>query len=155
MKRKWTFTDVLILLAFFAVVAGVTFGVSALFQSPIEPGDVEVISGGQRVTTLRRVIAAPARDGGVREDTPFAAEIDGEAFPLITMEGSIVLNTPFDPWGSMYYTAYSEDFAELYYRSEKFRLPEEPGLYYFIVDTKWGSQKEYFSTQHGFKLLIE
>ena len=110
MKRKWTFTDVLILLAFLGVVAGVTYGVSSLFESSIEPGEVEVRCGEQQVTALRRVTASPPREDAVPEETPFDVKTDGASFPQITFKGSIVLNTPFDPWGSMYYTVFDEDF---------------------------------------------
>ena len=50
---------------------------------------------------------------------------------------------------------YNEDFSELYYRSERFAYPENDGTYYVVIDTAWGDKNHYFSTEHGFTLVIE
>ena len=71
------------------------------------------------------------------------------------MDKGIVLEASQDPYGAMYYTVYNKDFSELYYRSERFAYPENDGTYYVVIDTAWGDKNHYFSTEHGFTLVIE
>ena len=78
-----------------------------------------------------------------------------DEFPVIRMDKGIVLEASQDPYGAMYYTVYNEDFSELYYRSERFAYPENDGTYYVVIDTAWGDKNHYFSTEHGFTLVIE
>ena len=85
----------------------------------------------------------------------FEIEAVADEFPVIRMDKGIVLEASQDPYGAMYYTVYNEDFSELYYRSERFAYPENAGTYYVVIDTAWGDKNHYFSTEHGFTLVIE
>ena len=148
--------DLLIVAVFFAILIGTGYLLNGLFAKELEPGNVDILlAKDQRVLTLRRITAAPGESGGQTEWERFEITRDGPEFPEISFSGNLTLTTDIDPWGSMYYTLYDGDFTELYYRSERFSPPEDPGRYYLVIDTMWGDKKKYFSTQHGVQLLVE
>ncbi len=154
-KIQWRPVDFLILAGFLAVLFLLGALLNRLWQGwNVSPGNVTVLTGRpgaeQRVEALRRVTHTP--DG--TEAPSLDPETDGERFPLLTLDGTVSLTTSEDPLDSMYYTFYDESFEELVFRTEQFRLPEEPGLYYLVIDTKWGNRKEYYTTEHGVRLRI-
>ena len=106
-------------------------------------------------TALQNVTGEQRKNGSKACGGHFEIEEVADEFPVIRMDKGIVLEASQDPYGAMYYTVYNEDFSELYYRSERFAYPENDGTYYVVIDTAWGDKNHYFSTEHGFTLVIE
>ena len=106
-------------------------------------------------TALQNVTGEQRKNGSKACGGHFEIEKVADEFPVIRMDKGIVLEASQDPYGAMYYTVYNEDFSELYYRSERFAYPENDGTYYVVIDTAWGDKNHYFSTEHGFTLVIE
>ena len=106
-------------------------------------------------TALQNVTGEQRKNGSEACGGHFEIEEVADEFPVIRMDKGIVLEASQDPYGAMYYTVYNEDFSELYYRSERFAYPENDGTYYVVIDTAWGDKNHYFSTEHGFTLVIE
>ena len=106
-------------------------------------------------TALQNVTGEQRKNGSKACGGHFEIEEVADEFPVIRMDTGIVLEASQDPYGAMYYTVYNEDFSELYYRSERFAYPENDGTYYVVIDTAWGDKNHYFSTEHGFTLVIE
>ena len=106
-------------------------------------------------TALQNVTGEQRKNGSKACRGHFEIEAVADEFPVIRMDKGIVLEASQDPYGAMYYTVYNEDFSELYYRSERFAYPENDGTYYVVIDTAWGDKNHYFSTEHGFTLVIE
>ena len=107
------------------------------------------------MTALQNVTGEQRKNGSKACGGHFEIEEVADEFPVIRMDKGIVLEASQDPYGAMYYTVYNEDFSELYYRSERFAYPENDGTYYVVIDTAWGDKNHYFSTEHGFTLVIE
>ena len=105
-------------------------------------------------TALQNVTGEQRKNGSKACGGHFEIEEVADEFPVIRMDKGIVLEASQDPYGAMYYTVYNEDFSELYYRSERFAYPENDGTYYVVIDTAWGDKNHYFSTEHGFTLVI-
>ena len=106
-------------------------------------------------TALQNVTGEQRKNGSKACGGHFEIEAVADEFPVIRMDKGIVLEASQDPYGAMYYTVYNEDFSELYCRSERFAYPENDGTYYVVIDTAWGDKNHYFSTEHGFTLVIE
>ena len=154
-KKPMSVKDFFIAVAFFAVVGLIAYGIAWLVQSDPVPGDITVYSGSAEVTALQRVISEEKKKEGTTEGERFVPETDAADFPVVHMDKSIMLEATQDPITDMYYTVYDEDFAELYYRAVQFTYPEEPGVYYVVIDTMWGNRDHKFTTQHGITLVIE
>lgn len=155
MRKPKNFKDFVLGLLLICVLIGIAYGIGSLFEADPEPGDITVWSGDAEITALQTVTAEKKRNKDTIEGQKFDVEEDAERFPAVHLDGSIILDASQDPYGSMYYTIYKEDFSELYYRSEFFQYPEESGTYYIIVETTWGGASHSFSTQHGFTLTME
>lgn len=154
-KPKRKLSDILVLLIFVGVIALIAHGINYFIKSEMKPGDILIYSGETEIISLQRVTGEQNRKGTIAEGERFEIEKDAASFPKLNMKKSIMLEATQNPYGGMHYTVYTEDFEELYFRRDTFSYPEEPGTYYIVVDTAWGSQSRNISTQHGFKLVIE
>ena len=154
-KKPKKIQDLLIAVAFFAVVGLIAYGIAWLLHSDPVPGDITVYSGETEVVMLQNVIAEEHKKNGNTQYDRFVIEEDAEKFPVVEMHKSIMLEASQDPISDMFYTVYNEDFTERYYRAVRFEYPEEAGTYYVVIDTMWGNEDLKFTTQHGFTLIIE
>ena len=154
MKKPKSFKDLVLGLLMVAALGCAAYFIADLLKAEIVPGDIAVKSGETEITALCRVVSEQ-QNGGVTDGSRFDLAVDAADFPVLHMEKGIVLEATQDPYGSMYYTVYAEDCTELYYRSEYFGYPEENGTYYIVIDTKWGEKNHFFTTQHGFALVID
>ena len=154
-KPKRRLSDILILIAFVGVLSLIAHGVNSIIRMELKPGDIQVYSGKTEIVSLQRVTGEQTKKGSIAEGERFEIEKDAESFPEIRMSKSIMLEATKNPYGSMHYTVYKENFEELYFRRDAFSYPEEAGTYYVVVDTMWGDKNKNISTQHGFKLIVE
>ena len=154
-KKPKKIQDLLIAIAFFAVVGAIAYGIAWLLHTDPVPGDITVYSGETEVVMLQNVITEEHRKNGTTNYDRFVIEEDAEQFPVVQMDRSIMLEASQDPISDMYYSVYNADYSELYYRAVRFEYPEEAGTYYVVVDTMWGNRDLKFTTQHGFTLIIE
>ena len=139
----------------FAVLGVGAYFIADALKAELVPGDIVVRSGNEEITALQNVTGEQRKNGSKACGGHFEIEAVADEFPVIRMDKGIVLEASQDPYGAMYYTVYNEDFSELYYRSERFAYPENDGTYYVVIDTAWGDKNHYFSTEHGFTLVIE
>ena len=155
MQRPKSFKDLVLGILIVAVLGVGAYFIADALRAELVPGDIVVRSGNEEVTALQNVVEEQRKNGAVASGEHFKIEDAAGDFPVIHMDKGIVLEASQDPYGAMYYTVYNEDFSELYYRSERFAYPENGGTYYVMVDTAWGDKNHYFTTEHGFTLVIE
>lgn len=155
MQRPKSFKDLVLGILIVAVLGVGAYFIADALKAELVPGDIVVRSGNEGD------YRAAERDRRAKEERFKACgghfEIEEVAVNSrsFAMDKGIVLEASQDPYGAMYYTVYNEDFSELYYRSERFAYPENDGTYYVVIDTAWGDKNHYFSTEHGFTLVIE
>ena len=155
MQRPKSFKDLVLGILIVAVLGVGAYFIADALKAELVPGDIVVRSGNEEITALRNVTGEQRKNGSKACRGHFEIEAVADEFPVIRMDKGIVLEASQDPYGAMYYTVYNEDFSELYYRSERFAYPENDGTYYVVIDTAWGDKNHYFSTEHGFTLVIE
>ena len=154
MQRPKSFKDLVLGILIVAVLGVGAYFIADALKAELVPGDIVVRSGNEEITALQNVTGEQRKNGSKACGGHFEIEEVADEFPVIRMDKGIVLEASQDPYGAMYYTVYNEDFSELYYRSERFAYPENDGTYYVVVDTAWGDKNHYFSTEHGFTLVI-
>ncbi|MGN0478816.1 MAG: hypothetical protein ACI4GO_05250, partial [Hominenteromicrobium sp.] len=150
-----SFKDFILGILMIAVLGCAAYFIADLLKTEIAPGNIAVQSGDAEITALQRVTSEESKDGGHTDCERFDIQTDAADFPVLHMDKGIVLEATQDPYGEMYYTVYRSDYSELYYRSTFFSYPEESGTYYIVIDTAWGGKKHFFTTQHGFTLIID
>lgn len=155
MQRPKSFKDLVLGILIVAVLGVGAYFIADALKAELVPGDIVVRSGNEEITALQNVTGEQRKNGSKACGGHFEIEEVADEFPVIHMDKGIVLEASQDPYGAMYYTVYNEDFSELYYRSERFAYPENDGTYYVVIDTAWGDKNRYFSTEHGFTLVIE
>ena len=155
MQRPKSFKDLVLGILIVAVLGVGAYFIADALKAELVPGDIVVRSGNEEITALQNVTGEQRKNGSKACGGHFEIEEVADEFPVIRMDKGIVLEASQDPYGAMYYTVYNEDFSELYYRSERFAYPENDGTYYVVIDTAWGDKNHYFSTEHGFTLVIE
>lgn len=155
MQRPKSFKDLVLGILIIAVLGVGAYFIADALKAELVPGDIVVRSGNEEITALQNVTGEQSKNGSKACGVHFEIEEVADEFPVIYMDKGIVLEASQDPYGAMYYTVYNEDFSELYYRSERFAYPESDGTYYVVIDTAWGDKNHYFSTEHGFTLVIE
>lgn len=154
MQRPKSFKDLVLGILIVAVLGVGAYFIADALKAELVPGNIAVRSGDEEITALQNVTGEQSKNGSKACGGRFEIEKVADEFPVIRMDKGIVLEASQDPYGAMYYTVYNEDFSELYYRSERFAYPENDGTYYVVIDTAWGDKNHYFSTEHGFTLVI-
>lgn len=154
-QRPKSFKDLVLGILCIAVLGVGAYFIADALKTELVPGDIIVRSGTEEITTLQNVTGEQRKNGSVASGDHFKIEDAAGDFPIIHMNKGIVLEASQDPYGSMYYTIYNSDFSELYYRSERFVYPDKVGTYYIVIDTAWGDKNHYFTTEHGFTLIID
>lgn len=124
-------------------------------KAELVPGDIVVRSGNEEITALQNVTGEQRKNGSKACGGHFEIEEVADEFPSFAWIKASCLKPRRIPTArciTRFITRISPSFTTA---ASGLRTLKTTGTYYVVIDTAWGDKNHYFSTEHGFTLVIE
>ena len=114
---------------------------------------MKVIVDGQEHTPSSNWIFSLSKDGVAADGARMQPKDAADESTAIPLKDTISVLIEGETTGAPYYTLYklSDNFEEIYYRSDRFEAPADNGTFLCIAEVTWGNEDQYEGYQYFFK----
>ncbi len=145
MKKMLVFISLLVL-----VLSLGLYGCSK--EKTVSVGEVKLVSAGEQYAPFQNWIFSLNKDGLVSDGERKQPKDIVNELDTVSVSDDVQIAIDGKTAGLQYYTLYDEQYQEVYYRQEKFMMPEKSGKYILCAEVTWGTEKEYDGYQYFFMM---